>query len=184
MTPRSLIIRGVKARRPGTAVVAEDFRLSESRGNHMRHRLLVVAATAIALSIPASVAVVGTSAPAFAASTISCTSLKGTATGTVTIGKCTPKSKTNKSASGAAASLVSGGTITWTPSNQTTVTKLTVTSPGQGGCKKNNTEEDAKGTVTGGTSTYTHSGDVVSIRACFNSQTGALSLVKGSVALL
>ena len=150
----------------------------------MRHRLLTVAATAIALSIPASVAVVGGATPAFAASSISCTGLKGTATGTVTLSKCTPKSKTNKSASGAAASLVSGGTITWTPSNQTTVTKLTVTSPGQGGCKKGSTEEDAKGTVTGGTSTYTHSGDTVSIRACYASKTGKLSLVKGSTATL
>jgi hypothetical protein len=150
----------------------------------MRHRLLVVAATAIALSIPASVVVVGVSSPAFAASSITCKGLAGTASGTVTVSKCTPKSKTNTSASGAAASLVSGGTITWTPSKQTTVTKLTVTSPGQGGCKKGSTEEDAKGSVTGGTSTYTHKGDVVSIRACFASSTGKLSLVKGTSALL
>ena len=98
----------------------------------------------------------GVPAPASAASSITCKGLAGTATGTVTVSKCTPKSKTNKSASGAAASLLSGGTITWTPSKQTTVTKLTVTSPGQGGCKKGSAEEDAKGSATGGTSTYTH----------------------------
>ena len=82
----------------------------QSKGEFMR-RLLTGAAVAVALSIPASVAAVGvvSSAPAFASSSISCTSLKGTISGSITIGKCTPSGgKGYKTASAPAASLASG----------------------------------------------------------------------------
>ena len=61
---------------------------------------------------------------------------------------------------------------------------LSVHSPGQGSCKKGSKEEDATGSVTGGTSTYTKAGNPVAIRACFTQQGGTLSLVKGSKAQL
>jgi hypothetical protein len=147
-------------------------------------RFKIVTATAMAISIPTSVAVVGISTPAFAATKVSCASLSGTATGKVTVGKCSPKAKTNVSVSGASSSLLTGGTITWAPSGQTSVIQLTVKSPGKGGCAKGNTEEDASGSVTGGSSTYTHIGDAVAIKACFAKKGGKLSLVKGSTAHL
>ena len=147
-------------------------------------RLLVAAATALALSVPASVAVIGTSAPAWAASSVSCGKLTGTVTGTITIGKCTPKSKVNKSASASAAALTAGGTLTWSSSGGTTTVTMTVTSPGQGGCKKGYSEFDANGHVTGGTSTYTHVGDVTSTRACVNVAANKIALLKGTQALL
>jgi hypothetical protein len=147
-------------------------------------RLLVAAATALALSVPASVAVIGTSAPAWAASSVSCGKLSGTITGNITITKCTPKSATNKSASAPASALTSGGTLTWASSGGTTTVSMTVTSPGQGGCKAGYTEYDANGHVTGGTSTYTHVGDVTSTRACVSTAKNKIALVKGTKALL
>ncbi len=147
-------------------------------------RIFLAAAAVGALSIPATVAVVGNAAPAFASSSLTCSKLVGTATGTVTISKCTPLSKADKklykAATGSSATLASGGAITWSSSGNTTVlNKPAVSSPGQGGCKKGSTEEDATGAVTGGTATVTHAGDVVSGRVCLSS-TGALTLVKGT----
>jgi hypothetical protein len=148
-------------------------------------RLLAVAAIATAISIPASVATVGFAGPAFAASGVTCTGLKGTDSGTVTISKCTPSGgKGYKSASGAAASLATGGTITWSKSSATTTIGDTSTSsPGQGGCKKKSTEYDFSGKVTAASTTGTGIpavGDSVSARACVTSA-GKLSLVKGTV---
>jgi hypothetical protein len=141
---------------------------------------------AAAISVPAAAATAGfTAGPAFAASSVTCTSLKGTDTGTVTIGKCTPSGgKGYKTASGAAASLASGGNITWSNSHATTtIGDTSVSSPGQGGCKKKTTEYDFTGTVTAASTSGTgipKVGDAVSARACVAS-TGKLSLVKGTV---
>jgi hypothetical protein len=157
-------------------------------GNHIREgtmrRLLTVAAIAAAISIPTSIATVGVTGPAFAASGISCTSLKGSDSGTVTIGKCTPSGgKGYKTASGTAATLATGGNITWKKSGATTtVGDTSVNSPGQGGCKKGSSEYDFSGKVTGASTTGTGIpavGDAVSARACV-SKTGSLSLVKGT----
>jgi hypothetical protein len=147
-------------------------------------RFTIAIATAMALSVSTMVAVVGLSTPAFAASKVSCSTLTGTATGTVNVTKCAPSSTSSVSVSGASSSLLSGGIITWSPSQQTSIIKLNVKSPGRGKCGKGSTEEDAKGSVTGGTSTYTHTGDQVAIKACFAKVGGKLSLVKGSKALL
>jgi hypothetical protein len=147
--------------------------------------IIAIAATA-ALAVPTSVAVVGSSAPAWAASSITCTSVKGTISGSVTISKCSPETKaqkkTDKSASAPSVSLATGGTLTWTTSGLTTVTSLTVTSPGQGACPAKSTEEDATGTVTGGTSDLTHVGDTVSVKACLKGS--KISLLKGTTAAL
>jgi hypothetical protein len=147
-------------------------------------RLLTVAAIAAAISIPASVATLGVAGPAFAASSITCTSLKGSDSGAVTIGKCSPSGgKEYKTASGTAASLATGGTITWKSSKATTTIGDTSTSsPGQGGCKKGSTEYDFSGKVTAASTSgvgIPAVGDSVSARACVASN-GKLSLVKGT----
>jgi hypothetical protein len=147
-------------------------------------RLLKVAALAAAITIPASVATFSAAGPAFAASGVTCTSLKGSDSGNVTIGKCTPSGgKGYKTASGAAVSLATGGTITWKSSKATTTIGDTSTSsPGQGGCKKGSTEYDFSGQVTAASTSgvgIPAVGDAVSARACVTSK-GGLSLVKGT----
>jgi hypothetical protein len=147
-------------------------------------RRLLITVTAVAtLALPATVTAFAMSSPASAASGVTCKKLTGTISGNITISKCTPKSKTNKSASAPALSLASGGTLTWSKSAQTTTVNLSTSNPGQGACKKGSSEYDVTGTVTGGTSTYTQSGDAVSGKACLASS-GSLSLVKGTVMTL
>jgi hypothetical protein len=112
-----------------------------------------------------------------------CKKVSGKLSKSITIKKCTPKSPTNKSATVPGASLTSGGTLTWKTSSQTTVLATSTTSPGQGGCKAGSTERDVTGSVSsGGTSTYTHTGDYVALRLC-QTGSGAVSLVKGTTAL-
>ncbi len=147
-------------------------------------RLLTVVAIAATITIPASVATMSMAGPAFASSGVTCTSLKGSDSGTVTIGKCSPSGgKGYKTASGAAVSLATGGTITWKSSKATTTIGDTSTSsPGQGGCKKGSTEYDFSGQVTGASTSgvgIPAVGDAVSARACVSSK-GALTLVKGT----
>ena len=145
----------------------------------MRRLFLVVTAT-IVLAVPASITAALVSSPAGASSAVACKKLSGSIATTFTVTKCSPKVKkgADKSASGSSSSLASGnGTLTWSKSGQTTTVSLSVSSPGQGGCPSGSTEYDVTGSVTGGTSTYTGSGDAVSGRACA-SPTGSLSLVK------
>src|ERR1700677_2648058 len=124
----------------------------DPRGILMR-RLLTSAAIATALLIPASMATVGLAGTANAAgSSISCTSLKGTISGTVTIEKCTPvptskaTAKLYKKASGTSASLATGGNITWNGGAVTTIGDATVTSGGAL-CSSKDTEYTFTGTV-------------------------------------
>ena len=114
---------------------------------------------------------------------VTCAKVSGKLTGSISLKKCTPKSATNKSAKGPGATLTSSGTLTWKKSKQTTAVSATASSAGQGGCKAGSTERDVTGSVTGGTSMYTHSGDYVDLRLCV-SGSGAVSLVKGTKALL
>ena len=113
---------------------------------------------------------------------VTCAKVSGKLTATISLKKCTPKSATNKSAKGPGASLTSSGTLTWKKSHQTTVVSASASSVGQGGCPSGSTERDVTGSVTGGTSTYTHSGDDVHLRLCV-AGSGAVSLVKGTTAL-
>ena len=86
-------------------------------------RILTMVALAATITIPASVAVttLGSAGPAFASSSVTCSKLKGSDSGTVTISKCTPSGgKGYKSASGTAATLATGGNITWKSSKATT----------------------------------------------------------------
>jgi hypothetical protein len=147
----------------------------------------MAAATVVALSVPASVALVGSSSPAFASSSLTCKSMTGKITTTVTISKCNvPKgdAKTYAKASGKASALAVGGTLTWSSSKATTVIgKPTVTSPGQGRCASGSTEEDATGSVTGGTAVVTKTGDTFAADVCISSA-GAITLVPGTTASL
>ena len=136
-------------------------------------RLVLVFTTVTALAVPTSIAAVTlTAGPAAAASSIQCAKLGGNITGTIVIAKCSPKNKLYKTLSGTASLLAGGGPLTWSPGGQTTIVSApTTTSPGQGSCPKKWTEYDSTGTVTGGTSTYTHAGDTFSSRACVKGST-------------
>jgi hypothetical protein len=109
-------------------------------------------------------------------SSVQCAKVTGNATGTMAISKCKPKAAGYKSATATAF----GGTLTWKTSGRTTVASLDDTSsPGQGACPAGDTEEDVSGSVSGGTSTYTATGDTVAAQLCV-SPSGKLSLVKGT----
>jgi hypothetical protein len=148
-------------------------------------RILAVAIIASAISVPATVATLGmASGQAFATSSVSCTGLKGTATGTITISKCSPSGgKGYKTASGASASLATGGNITWKSSGATTtIGDTSVSSPGQGSCAKKDTQYDYTGTVTAASTSGTgipKVGDSVSGDVCLTSS-GKITLVKGT----
>ena len=113
--------------------------------------------------------------------------MTGTITTTVKISKCNVPNgdaKTYASASGKASSLAEDGTLTWSTSKKTTVIgKPTLTSPGQGRCVSGSTEEDATGSVTGGTAVVTKTGDTFAADVCISSA-GAISLVPGTDATL
>jgi hypothetical protein len=142
----------------------------------MRRFLVAITAMTV-VALPASVAAVSLASPASAAaSSVSCKKLSGNISGNVTISKCKPKSKTNKSASAPATSLASGGTITWASSGQTTTVTLSINQSGTA-CPKGDNEYIVTGSVTGGTSSYTKSGDAVNGEACLTGS-GNLSLVK------
>jgi hypothetical protein len=147
-------------------------------------RLLTVAATAVALSIPLSVATVGLAGTAGAAtSSVTCTGLTGTISTTVTISKCTPSGgKGYKTASAPASSLASGGNLTWSKSKATTTigdSSVKVVSPNKCGTS---TEYSFTGKVTAASTKGTgipKKGDAVKALACVSSA-GAISLLPGT----
>ncbi len=117
--------------------------------------------------------------------TITCGKLSGSVTTgynfAITLSKCSPASKGNRSASGSA--LGGGYTFTWSTSGQTTIDSLSLAPAPAGACAKGGSEFDITGTVTGGTSTYTQVGDPVSVRVCL-SKSGKVSLVSGTTAIV
>ncbi len=112
-----------------------------------------------------------------------CTKVGGNASTTFTLNTCSPTSTVNKSASGPGSVLTSGGTLTWTTSGGTTTASWSTASPGRGACPVANTELELSGVVTGGTSTYTKSGDPISIDVCRGLQ-GGLTLAPSTIAKL
>lgn len=139
----------------------------------MRRVMLLV----VALAIPVSAGTVGLVGPAGASAPVSCSKVSGTETGTLTFKGCGTLGK----GSAPAASLASGGTITWKGKKSGTTTfSVTVSSPGQGGCVAGSTEYDATGTVTADTSGKVGIGSAVSGRACV-SGSGKITLVKHTV---
>jgi hypothetical protein len=142
-------------------------------------RVPLALAAVVMLAVPTSIlAVTLSAAPAGATAKLVCTKLSGSGAGTITIKKCNDTvvingkvkpDKNNKSMSGAATALVAGatGTLHWTPSGQTTIVKsLSATAVGQGSCKAKDTQYDATGEVTGGTSKYTAAGQMYSVKVC------------------
>ena len=79
-------------------------------------KLPVVIALVSALAVPSAVAV-GLSSTAGATTIPGCGKLTGTAATTVTISKCTPAKAGYTSASGKSSSLLNGGSLTWSTSN-------------------------------------------------------------------
>ncbi len=154
-------------------------------------RILLSAVIGLGVAVPASVAAIGASAPSsFAAgSSVVCKALSGTATTSVTLSKCTPKNALYKSASNTVSNLSAGGPLIWSPSNKTTYSNSTFSSPGQGACAAGGMEEDATGQVvkigSDGKKTtakaYTKIGDIESLRLCVAAD-GTLSLVPGTKA--
>jgi hypothetical protein len=140
------------------------------------------AAAATAFGIPASVMGLATTAggsPDPAVTAPSCAKLTGTATSTITVTSCAPLNAQYKSATAPASALAGGsGTLTWSPSKKTTTVKVTFTKSGTS-CPTGSTEYVAKGSVTGGTATYTATGQVVSAKVCL-SKAFALTLVPGT----
>jgi hypothetical protein len=122
------------------------------------------------------------SAPAGATTRLVCTKLSGSGASTITIKKCNDTvvingkvkpDKNNKSMSGTATALVPNamGTLTWSPSGETTKVKsLTANPSGQGPCKAKSTLYNATGEVTGGTSPYTSAGQMYSVKVCVSSK--------------
>jgi photosystem II stability/assembly factor-like uncharacterized protein len=99
---------------------------------------------------------------------------------TVSLSQCTPASKENRK--GTLTGSIEGGTVVWHPSGQTTIGSLQTLAPQEGLCRKSLSEFDITGTVTGGTSTYSHVGDAVTIHACLNTTTNRVTLAKGTAA--
>ena len=105
---------------------------------------------------------------------IACKRLAGTATGTVTLKRCTGNTG-GASQPLPAASLVSGGTITWVNSKTTTV-KLTVTAGNNALCAAGSSEYDARGKTTADTTGSVIIGGRVKAHVCVDS-VGNISLV-------
>jgi photosystem II stability/assembly factor-like uncharacterized protein len=101
---------------------------------------------------------------------------------TLTFSSCTPVSKENRRATLTGSILGESGSIVWTPSGQTTDGSLQAFSSPAGQCPKGASEYNVDGTVTSGTSTYTHGGDAVTIPACLNMTTLKVTLAKGTAA--
>ncbi len=148
-------------------------------------RMTAIVATAVALSVPVSVASLGVAGTAGAAgSGVTCASLKGTITGTVTISKCSPSGgKGYKKATAPASSLAGGGNVTWSNSGATTtVGDAAVTTVTPNACGKKGTEYSFTGTVTAASTSGTGIpavGDSVSALACVTSS-GKIALLKGT----
>jgi hypothetical protein len=109
----------------------------------------------------------------------SCAKLTGSATSNITVTSCKPVNAQSKSATAPASALAGGsGTLTWSPSKKTTTVKVTFTKSGTS-CPTGSSEYVVKGSVTGGTATYTATGQVVSAKVCL-SGTFSLSLLPGT----
>jgi hypothetical protein len=121
----------------------------------MRRALLLAAALAIPVS-GASVMAVGTQAGA--ATKIICTTISGTASGTITVSGCSGGNTGGSSVPVTSATLATGGTIHWVSGSSTTINAPTLTSTSAKKCpgyvKKgtnNPTAEKFAATVTADT---------------------------------
>jgi hypothetical protein len=132
-------------------------------------RLVVAATMAVALAVGGSAATLVTSTAAWANSSVSCGKLTGYSRGAYKfqLKRCTPTSA-ERTLSGLGADLVRvGGPIShsweWN-GGATTIVSVTVVQSGT--CPAGYTAYSVTGTVTGGTSTYTHVGDSIQMSVC------------------
>jgi len=148
-------------------------------------RVLFVVATVATFAVPVTIAAYSGATAASATSSLTCAKLKGTATGTVEISKCSvikADKKTFKDLNGSSIQLATGGTLTWASSGETViVSEPVLTTPPTGTCKSKDSAFTATGTVTGGTSTITNVNDTFSATVC-EATNGKISLAKGTVA--
>src|SRR5579872_4229473 len=119
-------------RRPGNSAPAARrnlqglaFVVAAARGMPMR-RVLVRAVVAVTLALPASVLALTAGVPAADAhSSLTCGTVKGRATGEMTVKKCALSSAVNKKAykelAAFSGTVESGGTLTWKPAGTTTI---------------------------------------------------------------
>jgi len=154
-------------------------------------RVAIVGWTAAFVAVLSAAGAVGVSSAASASpGTVTCGKITGT-TSAMTIKKCTPKNKADKTLSGVGTALASGGSLTWAPSGgKLTIARPTIggTTPAWGTCKVNTktqsqvTEIKASGRVLSDTSGYAAPGSTFKASVCLNSQTGKLSLAPGTTA--
>lgn len=150
----------------------------------MRRMILMVAALAT-VAVPTSIAVVTLAPAASAGVSLTCAKLSGSESGSVTTKKCSvtkADKKTYKELTAPnATALEAGGTLKWSSSGTTTViSKPTLTNAPAGACPSKDSGIIATGTVTGGTSAVTHSGDTFRAEVCISSK-GKLKNAKGTV---
>jgi hypothetical protein len=153
-------------------------------------RYLFVAATAIALCVPSSLATMIVGGPAFASSSITCSKLTGFTNLTIAISRCTPRGGTGYEwLVGAAGPILSGGgPMTWEPSFALTeIGDTNVTLVLSDACKDptGNEEISLTGTVTEASTSGTGIpavGDTFSALICENLRNGKVKLVKGTEA--
>ena len=158
-------------------------------------RLIISVAALAALATPASLFVIGGTAPAGATTvpkSLTCTKITGNAGGKVTISGCNVPTADKKTYASASApkglALASGGTLTWSTSKKTTVFKITSTVQSGTACAKvkNTGEVQASGHVTGGSApkAISSANQAVSVKICLNKTTAAISIAPGTTAKL
>ena len=145
-------------------------------------RKILMAAAALAIPISATtVAAVGASGIAGAASPVTCAKVSGSLTGTLHFKGCNTPFATGNAVG---TSLANGGTISWAGKHPGSVSLSgSVTSSGQGICAIGSKEYDASDVVTavtGSAASVIKVGDGGSGTFCVT-KTGHLALVKGSV---
>jgi len=160
------------------------IRAREWMGEQDMRRILLTAAAVAALAVPASVATVGLAAPAWAAGSITCTSISGSASTTITISGCTGGVTGGSSVPIAGSALATGGTLHWVSGSTTTISAPVLTSTSAKKCpgyvkggSSNPTADKVAGTVTADTGDGIKVPGKYSGAVCITS-TGAVSALK------
>jgi len=114
--------------------------------------------------------------------TVTCTKFTATASGTATLGSCTPTAATGGSGKQVANLSKKTTVITWASSHGTTNTKFTYSTVTPNKCPAGSTEIKEVATVTGGTGTAAKTikvGQVGTLLLCVKGST--ITLLKGQV---
>jgi hypothetical protein len=157
-------------------------------------RTLLVAAVTVGFALPAPAAVIGFAPAANAASSATCSKLKGSAGGSVTVEHCSPvpagkAGKAFKKLTAPNAGLLeAGGSLTWNGGATVTFGSPTLTTPPTNTCKSKtkkgvttqDSAEDATGTVTTGDGAVALTGSTYTIDICIANKGGKLYLQPGT----